>query len=152
MFQRLCRRFFNTKPAKRSAPKLHNHSPNGAGQAVVLDNGCTFTDLTAAKTTTPLASSSIPPLLRNFGGQFLDGQKVDEMKTLRREKLEAWTITQLAKKFEVSRSFVIANVLEDAERDACKQEIDDALAKKSIKQQKGWILRHKIRRDRLESW
>lgn len=151
LLQRFCRRLFNTKPSKRAKPKLTQHLPNTAGEPVELENGCTFIDLTA-KGTAISDPSLLPPLIRSYAGKYMNDAKVAEMKALRTENMEKWTITQLAKKYEVSRSFIISNVFTPEERAAYDKEIDDAISLMSIKQQKGVILRHKIRNNRLESW
>lgn len=148
-FQRLSRRLFNTKPAKRSPPKLAKHLPESASEPIVLDNGCTFIDL-AAKTT--MNFERLPPMIRNYAGKYVDEAKIAEMKALHSVNKEQWTVTQLAKQFEVSRSFIISNIFTPEERDAYNKEIDEAISLMSIKQQKGTILRHKIRDDRLQSW
>ncbi len=146
MFGRLIRRCFNTKPARRARVKLKNPAPITAGEPIVLDNGCTFIDL-KAKATLSLPVDKLP-LLKNMSGRFLDPKKIDEMKLFRAQDPTAWTVTQLSKKYHVSRSFVLTNVLTEDDRLKYANEIDAALAKMSTKQQKGWILRHKIRQDR----
>ena len=144
------RRCFNTKPAKRSQAKITNPLPNTAGEAIVLDNGCTFINLKAKSRT--IFAENLPPAVENRGGEYLTRTKIEEMQSLRRADPSRWTIHQLSKHFNVSRSMIISKALPEEEQRACAKEIDDRIMSMSTRQQKGWILRHKILQDRDAAW
>lgn len=153
MLSRCIKRFINTKPAKRAKVKLPVHTPNYSSSPVLLDNGCTFIELKASQgVSEPSTDTVIAPKLKRYAGLVIDQSCIAEMKQLRLEHNEKWTVTQLAKKFQVSRSFVISNVLSAEEKEVFKSEIDEMITGMSIKQQRGWILRHKIKADREASW
>lgn len=148
----LIRNFFRrsicTKPAKRSKAKIGIPLPKSAGEPIKLENGCTFIQL-KPKT---IKFETLPPLVPSKVGRYVGEDAVEEMTRLRAEAPEKWTLTQLSKRFQVSRLFVINNVFSKEEREKYKQEIDDMIRSMTLKEQKGWILRHKIRQDREESW
>ena len=146
-----CIRSFNTKPSKRAKPKIDNPLPSTAGAPVLLENGCTFIDLTA-KAKSQFEEDELPPLMTNLGSAVLNRKEIIEMKSLRNADPRAWTITQLSKRFKVSRSFVIATICSEEEKRKLAEKIDENLLKMSTKQQRGWIIRHKIRQDRESSW
>lgn len=152
MLFRFLRRCFNTKPAKRAKVKLPVHAPNSSAKPILLDNGCTFIELNSSSASNPVVQMTSPPLAKNYGGLVVSQSSVNEMKQLRAGQPERWTVTQLSKRFQVSRSFVISNVFSPEERDTFKGEIDEMITNMSIKQQRGWILRHKIKADRDASW
>lgn len=155
MLSQCFRRFINTKPAKRSKVKLPVHTPNCAVGPILLDNGCTFVELkpsTVSDVSKSVSHFPSPPVLKNYAGQVVSQSCIAEMKQLRSVHPEKWTVTQLAKKYQVSRSFVISNVFSAEEREKFKGEIDEMITNMSIKQQRGWILRHMIRSDRQASW
>jgi hypothetical protein len=144
-------RNFNTKPSKRARPKIDNPLPSTAGAPVVLDNGCTFIDLTA-KAKSHFEENELPPLMTNLGSAVLNRREIIEMIALRNADPRLWTITQLSKRFKVSRSFVIETVCNEEEKQRLAEKIDQNLLNMSTKQQRGWIIRHKIRQDRESSW
>lgn len=158
MMNRICsissltfRRFINTKPAKRAPVKISNPLPFSSNKPIILENGCQFIDLKANEKVT-FESSELPPEIKNYGGQYMTREKIEEMRQLRSQDPSRWTVTQLAKKFQVSRSFVISKALTGEEQANFKKELDEMIQSMSIKQQKGLILRHKIRADRDASW
>lgn len=133
------------------APKLTKHVPVTAEEPVVLENGCLFIDL-KAHAVKRFPAGQLPPELPNLGGTFASAEQLAEMQRAWRLSPEEWSVTQLAKKYKVSRSFVIRNVFPEAEREKYAKEIDTMIGGMSIKQQKGWIVRHKIRQDRASAW
>lgn len=145
------RRFFLTKPATRSRAKIENGPPLTAGSPVKLPDGCTFIDL-KFKSQSIFPSSSLPPSLPTRVGQVLSRSQIEEMKSLRLSDPEKWSITKLAKKFGVCRLFVINKALKTWEIERTKKEVDERIKSLSTKQQKGWVMRHKIRNERENSW
>lgn len=63
-----------------------------------------------------------------------------------------WPITRLCKHYGVSRMMVIKKVLPVADRQAMEAQIDQRLGHLSTRAQRGWIMRHKIKQDRMNSY
>lgn len=147
----LARRFYQyTKPMKRVRPKIAMTLPKTAGTPETLADGSVFIDLVANP---PLPERlAKAPELPIRGGEWVSLERVHEMRRLCKNEPSKWTINALVKRFRVSRAFAINNVLPKATQQAEAQRVDDHIQSMSTRQQRGWIMRHKVRVERLGAW
>lgn len=139
-------------PAKRNPPKIPNPLPKTSSAPIVVEGNCIFYDLRAKAIPAPAQSHLLPPLLKNSVGRLVDSEERDEMRRLRLEAPQRWTITALAKKFDVCRSYVIKHILSEKEQSMAEEELVERIDSLSLNAKRGWIMRYRIREHRRDIW
>lgn len=143
---------FYTNPCKRLPPKIPNPLPKTASGPIPTEANCIFFDLRAKAVAAPKTVDHLPPLLPNPVGRIIMREEVEGMRGLRTQNPRRWTITALASKFKVHRSYVIKNVLTKEEQRQAEEELAERIDDLSFAEKRGWLMRYKIREHRRELW
>lgn len=136
----------------RVLAKVPNPPPKTAGNFIKVQGNCLFRDLKAKAAPPPKDASLLPPLLPNRVGRYVSMSELMEMKTARLKNPHKWTITALSNHYGVARSYVIKNVLTDAERKQADDEVIDRINDLNFEEKRGWLMKYKIREHRRNIW
>lgn len=141
-----------TNPCRRAPPKIPNPLPKTAGAPVRTEQGCLFYDLRAKAAPAPLLASTLPPRLNNPTGRIISPEELAKMRQLRDKDPGRWTITALAGKFNISRSFVMKKVLRPKEHQMAEEELVERIDSLTLDEKRGWLMRYRIREHRRDLW
>lgn len=141
---------FFTQPCKRLPPKIPNPLPKTVSGPIPTESKCLFYDLRGKALGVPKKPDRLPPLLPNPIGRIVSREEVTRMRKLRTAEPQQWTITALANKFNIHRSYIIKHVLTDAERLQEKEELVERVDGLTFAEKRGWLMRYKIREHRRD--
>ena len=150
---KLFRRFFQTKPAKRLPCKIKPHPPLACSKSVTLEDGSIFTKLNNDPVKT-ISKESLnkAPLLKNRQGDYLDTFDKNRIIEDYKKGGQQNSLTQLSKRYNVSRGFIINNIFDKETREKFMNHLDKCMLEKTTRQQKGHVFSRLIRNKRENSW
>lgn len=141
---------FFTQPCRRLPPKIPNPLPKTTSGPITTEGKCVFYDLRAKASGAPENLDQLPPLLPNPVGRIMSQGELNRMRQLRTENPKRWTITALAAKFNIHRSYIIKNVLTKTEQLQAKEELLERIDRLTFAEKRGWLMRYKIREHRRD--
>lgn len=136
-----------TKTYRSIMARVPNPPSAHAAPPVRLSDGSLFV---ALKTHAPSTASC--PIVPSRVGRVMTVAEAEEARAKHAASAKKRTIQQLCKRYNVSRSYVLHNLLSPEERDAERAREQQRIDKLNTTGKRGLLMRRMIQQDRFRSW
>lgn len=143
----LFRRLIYTKTVRSLIAKVPNPPSPYASRPVKLSDGSVIVDEMAAR-----PSYKSCPKIACRAGRVLTASELQEAVQKRANNPDKWTVKRLCDRHQISRSYVINNVLSAADRAALREKEQERVAGLSLNGKRGLLVHRYIRLNRFRSW